>query len=84
MFKSHLETKTVEITFVKKNKSDLPKIKLTYFNTTTKKNEDFFIYDFIEHFKRFGFEWNQADIGLKYQIKIDPRDAKKYKKTYTR
>ena len=34
---SHPETKTVEIPFVKKNESDLPKIKLTYFNTTTKK-----------------------------------------------
>ena len=35
------------------------------------------IYDFIEHFKRFGFEWNQADLGLKYEIKIDPTDAQK-------
>ena len=34
---SHPETKTIEIPFVKKNESDLPKIKLTYFNTTTKK-----------------------------------------------
>ena len=32
---SHPETKTIEIPFVKKNESDLPKIKLTYFNTTT-------------------------------------------------
>ena len=32
---SHPETKTIEILFVKKNESDLPKIKLTYFNTTT-------------------------------------------------
>ena len=85
LFMSHPETKTVEIPFVKKNKSDLPRIKLTYFNTIIKQNEDFFIYDFIEHFKRFGFEWNQADIGLKYQIKIDPTDAKtNTRKTYTR
>ena len=34
---SHPETKTIEILFVKKNESDLPKIKLTYFNTTTTK-----------------------------------------------
>ena len=38
---SHPETKTIEIPFVKKNESDLPKIKLTYFNSTTTKNEDF-------------------------------------------
>ena len=50
LFMSHTETKTIEIPFVKKSKSYLSKIKLTYFNSTTKKNEDFFIYDFIEHF----------------------------------
>ena len=74
LFMSHPETKTIEIPFVKKSQSDLPKIKLTYFNTTTKKNEDFFMYDFIGHFEKFGFEWNQADLGLKYEIKIDSSD----------
>ena len=85
LFMSHPETKTIEIPFVKKNESDLPKIKLTYFNSTTEKNEDFFIYDFIEHFKKFGFEWNKDGLGLNYKIKIDPIDAKKIqKKTYTK
>ena len=85
LFMSHPETKTIEIPFVKKNESDLPKIKLTYFNSTTTKNEDFFIYDFIEHFKKFGFEWNKDGLGLDYQIRIDPTDAKKNtKKTYTK
>ena len=37
LFMSHPETKTNEIPFVKKNESDLPKIKLTYFNSTIKK-----------------------------------------------
>ena len=63
-----------------KNESDLPKIKLTYFNTATTENEDFIIYDFIEHFKRFEFEWNQADLGLKYEIKIDTADVQKIQK----
>ena len=80
LFMSHPETKTIEIPFVKKNESDLPKIKLTYFNSTTTKNENFFIYDFIEHFKKFGFEWNKDGLGLNYQIKIDPTDAKKIQK----
>ena len=83
LFMSHPETKTIEIPFVKKNESDLPKIKLTYFNSTTTKNEDFFIYDFIEHFKKFGFEWNKDGLGLNYQIKIDPTDAKKIQKKFT-
>ena len=37
LFMSHTETKTIEIPFVKKSKSYLSKIKLTYFNSTTKK-----------------------------------------------
>ena len=37
LFMSHPEAKTIEIPFVKKNESDLPKIKLTYFNSTIKK-----------------------------------------------
>ena len=34
---SNPETKTLLLPFVKKDESDLLKIKLTYFNTTTKK-----------------------------------------------
>ena len=80
---SHPETKTIGIPFVKKNEPDLPEIKLTYFNSTTKKNEDFFIYDFIAHFQKFGFEWNKNGLGLNYQIKIYPTDAKKIQKKLT-
>ena len=32
------ETKTKKIPFIKKNEADLPRIKITYFNTTLKKN----------------------------------------------
>ena len=53
LFMSHPETKTIEIPFVKKGQSELPKTKLTYFNTSTKKNEDFLIYDFIGHLEKF-------------------------------
>ena len=38
---SNPETKTLLLLFVKKDESDLPRIKLTYFNATTKKSEDF-------------------------------------------
>ena len=37
LFMSNPETKIVEIAFVKKNESDLRKLKFEYFNTTTKK-----------------------------------------------
>ena len=83
LFMSHPETKTIEIPFVKKSESDLPGIKFIYFNTTTKKTENFFVYDFIGHFKKFGFEWNKDSLGLNYQIKIDPIEAKKIQKKLT-
>ena len=45
LFISNPETKTVKIPFAKKNESDLPRIKLTYYNFSTKKNENFIVYD---------------------------------------
>ena len=69
LFMSKPEIKTVEISFVKKNESDLPKIELTYYNPTTKKNEKFLVYDYISHFENFGFDWIQSDIGLRYSVK---------------
>ena len=59
---SNLETKPVSITFVKKIESDLPRIKLTFFNMTTNKNEDFLVYDYYEH-----FEQSRAIQSLEYE-----------------
>ena len=77
---SNLETKTLLLPFVKKDESDLPKIKLTYFNTTTKKNEDFLIYDYFEHLKRFSFTWEHKSLGINYGIRINSADNTKIKK----
>ena len=52
---SNIETKTIKIPSVKKNESDLPKIKKSYFNHSTNKNEDFYVYDYVAHLKRIGF-----------------------------
>ena len=76
----HPETNTITIPFVRKNKSDLPKLKLSYFNTTTKKNEDFLMYNYVGHVKKFGFEWNHNALGFKSGTKIDNSDSKKKKK----
>ena len=83
LFMSHAETKTVEIPFEKKNESGLPKLKFTYFNTTTEKTEDFFMYDYIGHFEKLGLEWYQKDLKLYYGIKIDKKDNKKIEKRLT-
>ena len=81
-FISRPETNTITIPFVKKNKSDLPKLKLLYFNTSSKKNEDFLMYDYVGHLKKFGFEWNHNALGFKFEIKIDNSDSKKIKKNF--
>ena len=60
--------------FVKPNESDLSKIQLTYYNTKTTKNETFLVYDYIGHCEKFGLEWIQNDLGLRYAVKIDNSD----------
>ena len=78
---SHLETKSIEIHFVKKKWIRITKKKLTSFNTSTKKNEDFLFYDYIRHLKKFGFEWSKY--GFKYEMKIDSSDSTKIIKKLT-
>ena len=68
---SRPETKSIRIPFVKKkkNETELPRKKLTCFNTSTKKNEDFTYYDYVGHLKKFGYQWEKE--GFKYEIKIE-------------
>ena len=73
---SHPETNSLEIPFIKKNETELPKKKLAFFNTTTQKNEDFTFYDYVGHLEKFGYEWSKA--GFKYKITI--KDNKIIKK----
>ena len=44
--------------------------KISYFNHSTNKNEDFYVYDYVEHLKRFGFLWTNTNLGLVYEITI--------------
>ena len=76
-FISHPETITIIIPFVKKNESDLPKLKLPYFNTSSKKNEDFLMYDYVRHLKEFEVEWYHNALDFKFEIKIDDKKFKK-------
>ena len=67
---SNTETKTIKILFVKKNESDLPKKRISYINHSTDKNEDFYVYDYFVHLKKFGFLWANTSLGLVYEITI--------------
>ena len=73
----HPETNTIIIPFVKKNESDLPKLKSSYFNISSEKNEDFLMSDYVGHLKKFGFEWNHNALDFKFEIKIDDKKIKK-------
>ena len=44
--------------------------KISYFNHSTNKNEDFYVYDYVRHLKRFGFLWVDTRLGLVYEITI--------------
>ena len=67
---SNLETKSIQIPLIKESEADLARIKLTYFNTSTKKYEKFEIYDYLEHFKTYGCEWTNDILKFKYEIKL--------------
>ena len=63
---SHPETNSIEIPFVKKNERELPKKKLTFFNATTQKNEDFTFYDYVGHLEKLGYEWSKGGFKILY------------------
>ena len=67
---SNSETKSVQIPLVKKSEADLAPIKIIYFNTSTKKYEEFKAYDYLEHFKTYGFEWTHDELKFRYEIKL--------------
>ena len=56
---SHPETNSIEIPFVKKNETELPKKKLSFLNTTTQKNKDFTFYGYVGHLEKIGYEWSK-------------------------
>ena len=66
---SHPETNSIKILFVKKNETELPKKKLTFFNTNTQKNEDFTFYDSVGHLEKFEYEWSKGVFKYKITIK---------------
>ena len=66
---SHPETNSIKIPFVKKNETELPKKKLTFFNTNTQKNEDFTFYDSVGHLEKFEYEWSKGVFKYKITIK---------------
>ena len=63
------ETVTVQIPFVKKK--NLPLIKYSQVDLTTKKKKEISVYDYVGHFDKYGFEWrwDKDSVSFKYEIK---------------
>ena len=68
------------IPFEKKESSKVPNQKLTYYNTTTKKQEEVEFYDYFLHLEKFGFEWQDASIEFKYSVELSTDKKKLIKK----
>ena len=63
----------------KKESPEVPNQKLTYYNTTTKKQE-VESYDYFLHLEKFGFEWQDASIEFKYSVELSTNNKKKINK----
>ena len=42
--------------------------KITFFNETTQKDQEFYIYDYFEHLKRVGFTWKMTQLVLRIKL----------------
>ena len=73
---SNPETKDIIIPFQKRSATDCPPIKLTFYNTTTKKNEEIEFYNYFQHLQKFGLVWKFSLLDFRYSIEL-PKDQKK-------
>ena len=60
---SNPETKDIIIPFQKK--SGCTSIKLIFYNTATKKNEEIEFYNYLQHLQKFGFAWEHPLINFR-------------------
>ena len=67
------------IYFKKKTESEIPPIKLTFYNATTKKQEEVKFYNYMLHLDKYGFGWEDANLELRYSVRFST-DKKKKKK----
>ena len=77
---SNPETKSLVIPFQKKSKTAVPPIKLTFYNTKTKKNEEFSVYNYYKHLKDYGFDWENKNLTYKFTITLSKDEKKLTKK----
>ena len=74
------DTKDVTISFQKKSAADCPPIKLAFYNTPSKKNEEIKFYNYFQHLQNFGFVWEHLPINFRYSIELSADNLKLIKK----
>ena len=57
------------IPFEKKTKSEVPPIKITFYNTTTKKQEEVEFYNYMLHLEKYGLRWEDTSLQFKYSVR---------------
>ena len=67
---SNTEKKDIIIPFQKKSATAYPPIKLTFYNTTTKKNKEIEFYNYFQHLQKFSFVWEYSPLDFRYCIEI--------------
>ena len=78
---SNSETSEVIFPFQKKNPSDIPTIKLTLHNTSTKKQKNVEFYNYNEHLEKYGFVWKHSALERRYSVEFSRDKEKISKKT---
>ena len=73
---SNPETKDIVFPFQKKSATDCSPIKLTFYNTTTKKIEEIEFYNYFQHLQKFGFVWEFLLLDFRYSTEFS-KDQKK-------
>ena len=53
-----------------KNAPEPPLTKLTFYNASTKTQEEIEFYDYMMHLEKFGFLWVENDLELRYSIEL--------------
>ena len=77
---SNSETKTLVISFTMKTETECPQIKTTFFNTTTKKNENFLVYITTNTLKTLDLNGKIKKLEFEYTVTLSSDEKKTNKK----
>ena len=56
------------IPFKRKTKSEIPPMQLTFYNTTTKIQEEVEFYNYMLHLEKYGLGWEDSSLEFKYLV----------------